>query len=63
MSARFTPGLLQDSFNRRTFVVGGLQGGVGLLLAARMGYLAVAENERYRMEAESNRHARGPKPV
>lgn len=55
MSQRFTPGLLRDSFNRRTFVVGGLQGGVGMLLAARMGYLAVAENERYRMEAESNR--------
>lgn len=55
MALRFTPGLLQDSFNRRTFVVGGIQGGIGLLLAARMGYLAVAQNEKYRTEAESNR--------
>lgn len=55
MTPRFTQGLLKDSFNRRTFVIGGVQGGIGLLLAARMGYLAVAENERYRMEAESNR--------
>ncbi|MGC1270813.1 MAG: penicillin-binding protein 2, partial [Croceibacterium sp.] len=55
MTLRFTPGLLKDSFTRRTFVIGGVQGGIGLLLAARMGYIAVAENERYRMEAESNR--------
>ena len=35
--------------------MGGVQGGIGLLLAARMGYIAVAENERYQMMAESNR--------
>lgn len=46
---------LKQTFDRRTFVVGAIQGGVGLLLAARMGYIAVAENEKYRMEAESNR--------
>lgn len=46
---------LQQTFERRTFVVGAVQGGIGLLLAARMGYIAVAENEKYRMEAESNR--------
>ena len=46
---------LKQTFDRRTFVVGAAQGGVGLLLAARMGYIAVAENEKYRMEAESNR--------
>jgi len=46
---------LKQTFERRTFVVGAVQGGVGLLLAARMGYIAVAENEKYRMEAESNR--------
>ncbi len=36
-------------------MVGAVQGGIGLLLAARMGYIAVAENEKYEMEAESNR--------
>ncbi len=46
---------LNQTFDRRSFVVGAIQGGIGLLLAARMGYIAVAENERYQMEAESNR--------
>ncbi|MCL6251107.1 penicillin-binding protein 2 [Altererythrobacter sp. KTW20L] len=46
---------LKQTFDRRTFVIGAAQAGVGLLLAARMGYIAVAENEKYRMEAESNR--------
>ncbi|WP_336977334.1 penicillin-binding protein 2 [Altererythrobacter fulvus] len=52
---RNTTGTLNHSFQRRSFLIGGIQGGVGLLLAARMGYLAVAENERYRVLAESNR--------
>jgi penicillin-binding protein 2 len=52
---KFTSTSLAQSFDRRTFVVGAVQGGIGLLLAARMGYIAVAENEKYEMEAESNR--------
>jgi penicillin-binding protein 2 len=52
---KFTSSTLAQSFDRRSFVVGAIQGGVGLLLAARMGYIAVAENEKYEMEAESNR--------
>lgn len=55
MKQKFTSSLLAQSFDRRTFVVGAVQGGIGLLLAARMGYIAVAENEKYEMEAESNR--------
>ena len=46
---------LQHTFDRRNFVIGGIQGGIGVLLAVRMGYIAVAENERYRMLSESNR--------
>src|SRR3569833_793480 len=46
---------LRHAFTRRSFALGGIQGGIGLLLAARMGYLAVAENERYKMLSESNR--------
>ncbi|HYD24344.1 MAG TPA: penicillin-binding protein 2 [Croceibacterium sp.] len=55
MRHKFTSTTLAHSFDRRSFVVGAIQGGVGLLLAARMGYIAVAENEKYEMEAESNR--------
>lgn len=55
MAQKFSPGLLAQSFERRSFVVGAVQGGIGLLLAARMGYIAVAENEKYEMQAESNR--------
>ena len=42
-------------FSRRALVLGGAQAGVALLLAGRMGWLAIAENERYRSLAESNR--------
>ena len=52
---RYTASALRQTFDRRTFVIGAVQGGIGLLLAARMGYIAVAENEKYQMEAESNR--------
>ena len=43
------------SFSRRALFVSGLQIGVGVLLAARMAYIAVAENERYSLLSESNR--------
>jgi penicillin-binding protein 2 len=55
MRHKFTTASLAQSFDRRSFVVGAMQGGLGLLLAARMGYIAVAENAKYAMEAESNR--------
>jgi penicillin-binding protein 2 len=47
--------ILRDRFDRRAVVIGALQGGIGLLLAARMGYLAIAENEKYQLKSESNR--------
>ncbi|WJS98022.1 penicillin-binding protein 2 [Novosphingobium humi] len=50
-----TPAMLRDSFDRRSMVVGVLQGGVGVLLATRMGYIALAESQKYQMMAESNR--------
>lgn len=55
MALKLTPTGLKQSFDRRSFVVGTVQGGVGVLLAARMGYIAVAENEKYQMQSESNR--------
>ncbi|WP_240197851.1 penicillin-binding protein 2 [Novosphingobium sp. P6W] len=50
-----TTGTLRNSFDRRSVVMTGIQGGIGLLLASRMTYLAVFENEKYKLEAESNR--------
>ncbi|MDG5749419.1 penicillin-binding protein 2 [Qipengyuania sp. XHP0207] len=46
---------LDNAFDRRTFTIGTAMGGIGILLAARMGYIAIAENERYELESESNR--------
>lgn len=50
-----TSAILTNRFERRTFVLGALQGGVGLLLATRLGYLAVTQNEKYQAASESNR--------
>ena len=35
--------------------VGGVQAALGLVLAGRMAYIAVAENEKYKLLSESNR--------
>ncbi|WNO52435.1 penicillin-binding protein 2 [Stakelama saccharophila] len=43
------------SFSRRAMMLGLGQGAVGLVLAGRMGWLAVAENEHYKLLSESNR--------
>jgi penicillin-binding protein 2 len=55
MARHTTTGTLQNSFDRRSVVLGALQGGIGLLLATRMGYIALAQNAHYKMMAESNR--------
>ncbi|SOB87068.1 penicillin-binding protein 2 [Sphingomonas guangdongensis] len=44
-----------STFTRRAMLLSGLQIGVGALLAGRMTWLAVAENERYALLSESNR--------
>lgn len=43
------------SFTRRAMVLGGIQLGIGTLLAGRMAWIAIAQNEKYRLLAESNR--------
>jgi penicillin-binding protein 2 len=43
------------SFSRRAWLLGTAQGAIGVLLAGRMGWLAIHENERYTALAESNR--------
>jgi len=43
------------AFTRRALFLGAVQGGIGALLAGRMAWLAIAENERYALLSESNR--------
>ena len=43
------------TFTRRAIVLGGMQGAVGLLLAGRMAYLGITQNELYEGMAEENR--------
>jgi penicillin-binding protein 2 len=45
----------QFAFSRRSFVLGSAQLSIGALLATRMAYLSIFENERYTLQAESNR--------
>ena len=55
-SAKTISGAMQElTFTRRATLIGGLQIGVGVLLAGRMAYISVAENERYKLLSESNR--------
>lgn len=50
-----TSGQLANSFERRAVLIGAVQGGLGLLLAVRMGYIAIGENAKFKTLAESNR--------
>jgi len=50
-----TSGQLDFTFTRRAAFVGGVQAAIGLTVAARMSYIAVADNEKYKLLAESNR--------
>ena len=50
-----TSGQLDFTFSRRAVFVGGVQAAIGLTVAARMSYIAVADNEKYELLAESNR--------
>ena len=42
-------------FSRRMLIVGGAQAAVGVALIGRLGWLAVAENEKYNLLSEDNR--------
>lgn len=45
----------EQLFSRRALFIGAVQGGIGLLLAGRMAYLSVFEQEKYKLLAEDNR--------
>lgn len=55
MGRHVSSGTLANSFERRAMVIGAMQGGVGILLASRMAYIALFQNERYKTLSESNR--------
>lgn len=48
-------GTLKNSFDRRSLLIGGLQTGIGVLLASRLGWIALVQNEKYATLSESNR--------
>src|SRR3954468_21550519 len=52
---RITTAHQSIAFSRRMMLLGGAQGAVGGLLIGRMGWLAIAQNEKYQLLSESNR--------
>lgn len=50
-----TEASVATSFSRRAMLVGAGQVGIAALLAGRMGYIAIAQNQRYSDLSESNR--------
>jgi penicillin-binding protein 2 len=52
---RFTAVHQNLTFSRRMLIVGGAQAAVGAALVGRLGWLAIAENEKYNLLSEDNR--------
>src|SRR4051812_35297731 len=52
---RITTAHQSITFSRRMLLLGGAQTAIGALLIGRLGWLAVAQNEKYQLLSESNR--------
>jgi penicillin-binding protein 2 len=52
---RFTNAHQSFTFSRRMMLLSGAQAAVGTMLIGRMGWLAIAQNEKYQLLSESNR--------
>ena len=52
---RLTTAHQSITFSRRMLLLGGAQGAVGAVLIGRMGWLSVAQNQKYQLLSESNR--------
>src|SRR5689334_3062702 len=52
---RFTNAHQSITFSRRMMLLGGAQAAVGTMLIGRMGWLSIAQNEKYQLLSESNR--------
>src|SRR5438270_11485619 len=55
MKQRITTVHQSITFSRRMLLLGGIQAGIGTLLIGRMGWLSIAQNEKYQLLSESNR--------
>ena len=55
MATRITPAHQSITFSRRMLLLGGAQAAVGAVLIGRMGWLSVAQNQKYQLLSESNR--------
>ena len=47
--------ILEQKFSRRAAILGALQLGLGGVLAGRLAWLAIAENQKWQLLSESNR--------
>ena len=52
---RFTNAHQSLAFSRRMMLLGAAQGVIGAALIGRMGWLAIAQNQKYQLLSESNR--------
>src|SRR5206468_8706886 len=52
---RITTAHQSITFSRRMLLLGGAQAGIGTMLIGRMGWLSIAQNEKYQLLSESNR--------
>ena len=52
---RFTKAHQSITFSRRMMLLGGAEAAVGALLIGRMGWLSIAQNQKYQLLSESNR--------
>lgn len=52
---RFTNAHQSITFSRRMMLVGGAQAAIGTMLIGRMGWLSIAQNQKYQLLSESNR--------
>jgi penicillin-binding protein 2 len=50
-----TSAQLDFSFSRRAVFIGGVQAAIGTVVATRMAYISIFENEKYKLLSESNR--------
>src|SRR6476646_5694762 len=55
MKQRLTTVHQSLTFSRRMLLLGGAQAAIGSLLIGRMGWLAIAQNQKYQLLSESNR--------
>src|SRR3954454_9251242 len=59
---RFTNAHQSITFSRRMLLLGGAEAAIGTMLIGRMGWLSIAQNQKYQLLSESNRVQLMPVP-